>query len=190
MAALAAGERPDGPPAGAEPLLVVRGKGDAAGYLGYVGALGECYDGDGALLGRVDADSLECGDAHDAYLGRVEANAMGGDDLVLDADDDIVAVLDKGLGAIKDATGASTLAELSRRGACATNAGDEVADFDGFHYGYLPVVALYVLFVRPGLLEGTAEDAEHLALSAADLAALAADAKTARDAADAADAAS
>ena len=138
----------------------------------------------------MDADSLECGDAHDAYLGRVEANDMGGDDLVLDADDEIVAVLDKGLGAIKDATGASTLAELSRRGACATNAGDEVADFDGFHYGYLPVVALYVLFVRPGLLEGTAEDAEHLALSAADLAALAADAKTARDAADAADAAS
>ena len=112
---------------------------------------------------------------------------MGGDDLVLDADDAVVAALDKGQGAVKDATAASTVAQLDRGGACSTNAGDEVATFVGFAFPLLPVVALYVLFVRPQLLAGTAEDPEHLKIPPSDLAAIEADAAEAqRAAADAA----
>ena len=181
---LAAGRAPDAPPDGALASLVVRGKGGA--YLGYVGgADGECFDERGVNLGFINATSFECGDATATYLGRV-AETMTSDAMLLDENDSLVGVLDSGLGAIKDATAASTIAQVDTHGHCLSNDGIQVCAFEGFDYAKLPLVALYLTFLRRSLLAGHAEDKEHLVLAPEDLAVLARDAQRARTAADAA----
>ena len=113
---------------------------------------GSVLDARGELRAYIEADGT-VGAPNLDYLGEVTAPNDSSKGFVTNADDELIAEVDYGLGVIRDATG-STVASLTRNGEISGHHGARAGRLEGFTYMMMRSAAAYLTLVEPALLEG------------------------------------
>ncbi|KAJ1624131.1 hypothetical protein T492DRAFT_882429 [Pavlovales sp. CCMP2436] len=107
---------------------------------------GSVLRADGTVLAYVEADG-SVGSASMEYLGEV-SNATG---WICDADEQLIAILDRGTVNVKDTSG-STLAEFDSQGIVKGHRGMACGKLEGFTYAHMHLAAALVTLVLPEFL--------------------------------------
>ena len=107
-------------------------------------------DRDGKVLGYVE--DLQCGSADSRFLGELEREASDHALVAKDADDNVVARLFLDSCRLVD-PGGSTMSEVKSDGRVLGARSQQLAEIRPFSYQIQAQVALYLLFVDPGVLE-------------------------------------
>ena len=119
---------------------LIRGKAhDYRSHIDEEGTVANCY---GTILGYINLDGDEVASEQQFYLGAVKG------DQVYDENDEEVANIDRGTGAVHDALG-STIFQVDATGQCVGQTNVYLGEFLKRGYRDLNTMALYVLFLDP-----------------------------------------
>lgn len=115
-----------------------------------------CHDGSvrsnrDELLGYLNIEAMQAGSASEDFLGELKKDINDTELAARGHFDEFCAVVDLSKTRLKD-SGGSTLVEITSTGEAITNDGSRVGRFSPFSYSDFPAIALFLLFIDPGMI--------------------------------------
>ena len=119
-------------------------------FRAFISSDGTCTNNAGDITGYINLDSHEVGTVDMAFLGFCK-EGLDNQVEVMDATDELVGIIDLGLGTLKTPQG-TTVVEIHNSGEVFGHGSSFLGQFEGFTFKDMRTIALYMMLVDSGMV--------------------------------------